>query len=67
MVVVVAVVKAVCIHFCHLRKLYVDPQLFLNGSPILVVEEVTFLGTVIDQNQFGKPFDKLLAQNIISL
>ena len=40
--------KTVCLHFCRLRKLHSDPQLSLNGSPIPVVEEVTFLGVIFD-------------------
>ena len=30
--------NSVCLHFCRLRKLHPDPQLFLNGCPIPVVE-----------------------------
>ena len=41
--------ETVCIHFCHLRKLQPDPQLFLNGSPFPVVEEVKFLGIIFDR------------------
>jgi len=41
--------KTVCLHFCRLRKLYPDPQLFLYGSPIPVVEEVKFLGIIFDK------------------
>jgi len=42
--------KTVCLHFCRLRKLHPDPQLFLNGSPIPVVEEDKFLGIIFDKN-----------------
>jgi len=41
--------KTVCFHFCCLRKLHPDPQLFLNGSPIPVIEEVRFLGVIFDK------------------
>jgi len=41
--------KTVCLHFCHLRKLHPDPQLFLSGSPIQVVEEGKFLGIIFDK------------------
>jgi len=41
--------KTVCIHFCHPCKLQPDPQLFLNGSPFPVVEEVKFLGIIFDR------------------
>ena len=42
-------INTVCLHFCRLRKLRPDPQLFLNGSPIPVVEEVKFLGIIFDK------------------
>jgi len=32
--------KTVCLHICHLRKFHPDRQLFLNGSPIPVVDKV---------------------------
>jgi len=38
-----------CIHFCRLRKSHPDPQLFLNGNPVHVVEEVKFLGIIFDR------------------
>jgi len=41
--------KTVCLHFCRLRKLHPDPQLFVNGNPIPVVEEVKFLGVIFDK------------------
>ena len=41
--------KTVCLHFCRLRKLHPDPQLSLSGSPIPVIEEVKFLGTIFDK------------------
>jgi len=36
----------ICVLFCRLRKLHLDPQLFLNGNPIPVAEEVNFLGII---------------------
>ena len=44
--------KKVCIHFCRLRELHPDPQLFLNGSPIPVVEKDQFLGIIFWQKTF---------------
>ena len=40
--------KAVCVHFCHLRKAHNDPVLNLDGTPIPVGEENKFLGVVFD-------------------
>ena len=41
--------KTVCIHFCRLHKSHPEPQLFLNGNPVPVVEEVKFLGIIFDR------------------
>ena len=35
-------------HFCQLRKLNLDPSLFLGGEPIPVVKEHKFLGLIFD-------------------
>ena len=36
--------KTQCVHFCQLRKLHDNPQLYLYGSLIPVVDEAKFLG-----------------------
>jgi len=41
--------KTVCMHFCRLRKLHPEPEILLNGTPIPVVEEVKFLGLILDR------------------
>ena len=41
--------KAVCLHFCHLRKAHNDPILTLDGTPIPVVQENKFLGVIFDR------------------
>ena len=41
--------KTVCIHFCRLRKSHPEPQLFMNGNPVPVVEKVKFLGIIFDR------------------
>ena len=35
-------------HLCRLRKHHLDPELFLYGMPIQVVQEVKFLGLIFD-------------------
>jgi len=40
--------KTKVIHFCHKRKLQLDPELYLNKYPISVVKEIKFLGIVFD-------------------
>ena len=41
--------KTVYMHICQKRGLHLDPQLFLNKSPIPVVEETKFLGVIFDR------------------
>ena len=36
-------------HICQKRYLHLDPQLFLDKSPIPVVEETKFLGVIFDR------------------
>ena len=40
--------NTVCMHICQKRGLHLDPQLFLDKSPIPVVEETKFLGVIFD-------------------
>ena len=37
-----------CVHFCHLRKQYLGPQLYLNGTQIPIIGEDKFLGLLFD-------------------
>ena len=41
--------KPVCMHICQKRGLHLDPQLFLDKSPIPVVEDTKFLGVIFDR------------------
>ena len=41
--------KTQCVHFCQLRKVHNDPELYLYGSPIPVVEDFKFLGVLFDR------------------
>ena len=41
--------KTVCMHICQKRGLHLDPQFFLDKSPIPVVEETKFLGVIFDR------------------
>jgi len=38
--------KAVCMHFCRLRKPHPDPTLILYGTAISVMQEVKFFGLI---------------------
>ena len=41
--------KTLCMHICQKRGLHLDPQLFLDKSPIPVLEETKFLGVIFDR------------------
>ena len=41
--------KTQCVHFCQLRKVHNDPELYLYGSLIPVVDEFKFLGIIFDR------------------
>ena len=36
-------------HICQKRVIHLDPQLFLDKSPIPVVEETKYLGVIFDR------------------
>ena len=40
--------KTSCVHFCNMRKMHKDPELFLDKTPIKVVPEAKFLGLTFD-------------------
>lgn len=50
-----SVSKTVCVHFCNRRGLHPDPELFLNNSPIPVVEKTKFLGLMFDNKLNFRP------------
>ena len=41
--------KTQCVHFCQLRKIHDDPELYLYGSLIPVVDDFKFLGLIFDR------------------
>ena len=40
--------KTMCVQFCHLLKLHLDPELYLNGTQIPTIGEAKFLGLLFD-------------------
>ena len=52
--------KTICIHFTKSRKLYPDPELFINGKKIEVKNEVKFLGVFFDKKLTFVPHIKYL-------
>ena len=51
--------KTQCVHFCQLRKLHDNPQLYLYGSLIPVVDEAKF-GVIFDRKRSFIPHIKYL-------
>ena len=49
-----------CVHFCQLRKVHDDPELYLYGSLIPVVEDFKFLGIIFDRKLSFIPHIKYL-------
>ena len=52
--------KTQCVHFCQLRKLHDNHQLYLYGSLIPVVDEAKFLGVIFDRKLSFIPHIKYL-------
>ena len=52
--------KTQCAHFCQLRKVHNDPELYLYGSLIPVVDEAKFLGVIFDRKLSFIPHTKYL-------
>ena len=52
--------KTQCVHFCQLRKVHNDPELYLYGSLIPVVEDFRFLGVLFDRKLSFIPHIKYL-------
>ena len=52
--------KTQCVHFCQLRKVHIDPELYLYGSLIPVVDDFKFLGIIFDHKLSFIPHIKYL-------
>ena len=52
--------KTQCVHFCQLRKIHDDPELYLYGSLIPVVDDFKFLGLIFDRKLYFIPHIKYL-------
>ena len=52
--------KTHCVHFCQLRKHHNDPDLYLNGVQLPVVEDAKFLGVIFDKKLSFIPHIKAL-------
>ena len=48
------------VHFCQLRKIHDDPELYLYGSLIPVVDDFNFLGLIFDRKLTFIPHIKYL-------
>jgi hypothetical protein len=52
--------KTQCVHFCRFRKHHNDPELYISGYKIPVVDEAKFLGIIFDKKLSFKPHIKHL-------
>ena len=52
--------KTQCVHFCQLRKIHDDPELYLYRSLIPVVDDFKFLGLIFDRKLSFIPHIKYL-------
>ena len=52
--------KTNCVHFCQMRRRHLDPQLYLDGTQIPVVNEAKFLGVIFDKKLSFLPHIKNL-------
>jgi hypothetical protein len=52
--------KTLCMHFCKLTSLHLDPELYLYGNQAPVVQETKFLGLIFDSKLNVKAHMKYL-------
>ena len=52
--------KTQCVHFCQLRKIHDDPELYLYRSPIPVVDDFKFIGLIFNRKLSFIPHIKYL-------
>ena len=57
--------KTVCMHICQKRGLHLDPQLFLDKSPIPEVEETKFLGLYLSGSYPLYPILNMLKKSLL--
>ena len=57
--------KTLCMYICQKRGLHLDRQLFLDKSPIPVVEETKFLGVIFDRKLFFIPHLKYVIKKAL--
>ena len=57
--------KTVCMHICQKRGIHLDPHLFLDKSPIPVVEETKFLGVIFDRKLVFVPHLKYVTKKAL--
>ena len=41
--------KTHCVHFCHMRDIHPDPEIFINQRQISVLDSVCLLGITFDR------------------
>ena len=54
-----------CMHICHKRCPHLDPQLFLDKTPIPPVEETKFLGVIFERQLSFIPHLKYVKKKVL--
>ena len=57
--------KTVCMHFCQLRTLHNEPDLYIGNTAIKVVKETKFLGLIFDNKLNFKPHIKMIKEKCL--
>jgi len=57
--------KTVCMHFCRLRNAHPHPELTLNGTLIVVIEQTKFLEVIFDNKLTFIPHIRYLKEKCV--
>ena len=60
-----SIAKTVVMHFCRIRRMHPDPDIFLNGQRISCVDETRFLGLIFGRRLSWMPHLKDLKNRCI--
>ena len=60
-----SITKPVVLHFCRIRRMHPDPDIFLNGQRISCVDKTRFLGLIFDRRLSWMPYLKDLKNRCI--
>ena len=47
--------KSTCVHFCRRRRFHEDPEIYIKGRGIPVLDKVKYLGIILDKKLTFQP------------